>query len=461
MKARLGRLIALVAASAAMALAMSAPAASAAETCSNITGSGSSLQNVLQKEVWIPGFEAQSPHVPVACTAAPTVTYVSTSSGKGLNCWGASTEKLEVTGALKECGTEGVLDAYIDTDVAPEGPAQNSTKQLFKMAAAGKQKGAEPNQVVAVPVAQSAITVMVSLPAGCEPAQQGEKARWNYNDLEQAWYSGQTKLSQLKFALGAGCQAVQTKEAILFARSSASGTTAGFKRFLDQVKHSDWGSFVETAEKAESTTWPSSNVQVANPKGKEEAEKVFNTPNSVGYADLADARAAGFKLFPVRHEQGQQKYYSFFVEVQNKEGQAQKTKPTYASPEIEEGGEQLEGANCLEAKYENQSQLKVGQDQDWSKARQVKELEGEAGGPYPICTLTFDVAWEHYGFFNEGAQPSYNTQAGTANSVLDYLTYIVKLGQEATKLDSLHYAKLPTEIRTAAEAGVKKTNIGL
>jgi hypothetical protein len=460
MKTRLGCLIALVAASAALALAMSASAAYAAEgECSNITGSGSSLQNIAQTSVWIPGFEAQKPHEPVACEAKlkePKVTYTATSSGKGLACWGASKGEIE----LKECGNEKELDAYIDTDVAPEGPATTEGKQLFDLAKAGNQNSKEPNQVTAVPVAQSAVSVIVSLPEGCQPVTQAKKARVKDNELEQAWFSGQTKLSQLKLAYVA-CQPIQTKEAILYARSKASGTTAGFKRFLDQVKHSDWDNQVETAAKAESTTWPSTGVQVANGTGKEEAEKVYNTPNSMGYADLSDARAVGFTQTPTQHKNGQLKYYSFIVEVQNKERQTEG--PTYASPEISpEAEKQAEGSNCLKAEYENLAALKVGPDQDWSKARQVKELEGTEGGTYPICTLTFDIAWQHYGFFKETESPFYKTDLGTADTVLDYLSYIVsEKTQKEEKLDKLHYAPLPAEVAEKSRSGVIKENIGL
>jgi hypothetical protein len=465
MTTRLGRLIALVAVSVGMALAMSASAAYAAEgPCSNIIGAGSSLQGVAQKEVWIPGFEAQSAHTQIKCNSKivekPTVAYTVSSSGRGLNCWGAS------TGAFveKECETGKELPAYIDTDVAPEGPAQAAGTQLFDIAEAGKQKGTEPNQVTAVPVAQSAITVVVSLPENCQPAVQKQEeaspiAKVKAAELAQEWHAGQPKLSQLKLPLGPGCQAVQTKGATLFARSKPSGTTAGFKRFLAQVSPTEWGSFVTTAAEAESTNWPTnSNIQVANGSGGEEAEKVFNTPNSMGYADLSDARAKGFTLTPTQHKTGQGKIESFYVEVQNNSGE--KATPTYVSPEVISTGE----SNCSEATYEGQAKLKVGQDVDWSGAKQnnATKTEGGVAAAYPLCTLTFDIAWEHYSFFKEEeAFPSYKSDEGTADTVLDYLAYIVGQGQTVSKLKSSHYAPLPPAIRTLAEAGVNKTNIGL
>jgi hypothetical protein len=445
MTTRLGRLIALVAACAAVALAASASAAYAAEgPCSNITGSGSSLQRVLQQNVWIPGFESQPSHSPVKCSGtAPKVVYVATSTGRGKACWGSSG-----TDTLTECGTSGTLDDYIDGDVAPEGPSTTPGTQLHNMDEANHQGTAAGEGIVAVPVAQSAVAVIVSMPLGCTPTEQSNP-RVDAKALDIQWKLNQVKLHiEIRRPQWQFCLQIKLFPT-LFARSKSSGTTAGFKRFLDQVNHIQWSGFVSTAAKAENTEWPTAaGIQTVSSTGLEEAENVFRNPNSMGYADLADARAAGFTQKPTPHTVGQSKFYSFFVEVQNKEGEA----PTYASPEVEEAASpQFEGSNCKEALYETAG-LKVAGNVDWSGARQINELKGKAGSPYPICTLTFDNAFKKY--------MSAGLTEGAADTTLDYLSYIVNQGQTVTGIDKEHYAPLPTELDETAKEGVSKTNIG-
>ncbi len=441
MKVRLGRLVALTIVCAAFVSAVSAPGASAA-TCAKITGSGSSLQANAQS-LWdgvFNAFTTKTQYKPTECTT-PTklVTYVATSSGRGLNCWGALkvTEEFETT----ECGTSGTLDAFIGTDVAPEGPAGTAGTQLFNIDHAGKTGGA-PNEVMAVPVAQSAIAIVVTLPVGCTPElTKGVEGILKNTSLEEQWNSNTGTLSGSITGLGtfSGCG---TKPPSLIVRSKNSGTTAGFKRGLNQINTKHWSKFVETPAVAENTTWPATTLKISS-TGKEEAENVSKTANSIGYADLADARSAGLTRSPKLHKLtgGAEEAYSFFVRVEVGAGKI--------SPEAEVE----EGSNCALALYNEPAS--VAPNVDWSGASQTNDTGGKA---YPFCTLTFKLAWKHY----SGLTPAYT--AGTENSVLDLFHYVVNDAQEGTAAKALelkHYWPLVEPMLAHARTGVSATNIGV
>jgi ABC-type phosphate transport system substrate-binding protein len=440
MKVRLGRIVALAAVCMGAAFAVTAPAASAAVTCEGINGSGSSLQGVAQG-LWGSAFALNSK----GCTAGISVKYISTSSGSGLACWG-------VSGTLNkaECGVSGTLDAYIGTDVGPEGPAGTPGTQLTHMDAAGGG-----NKVVTVPVAQSAIAIIVTMPVGCVPKNPQENPRVQVKALEEEWNGSKGTLAQqIKFEnpgngwKGTSCQEKLTPT--LFARSKGSGTTAGFKRFLDQVNPQHWETFVKTAEEAESIKWPNQQIKTSDGKSSEQAEKTFKTPNSMSYVDISDARKAGFNAAAAQikaHPTEQGEADSFYVEVQNSI-----TELKYIKPE-EPSGE----AACKKAAYK--APTSVGPDVDWSHAQQTNSLAGVSGeGLYPICTLTFDLAWHEYGLLPAG---TYTNSTNTANAVLQYLTYIVSGGgQEIAALKGQeHFAALPASIKLTAAEGLEEVGV--
>src|ERR1700684_2564025 len=92
------RLVPMCIFSAATVAALVAPGAASAGTLgkqcsgSNITGQGSSLQKLAQKEVWDPEFNVSANGHSCNGTQGikenPTVTYKSSSSGEGLESWG-------------------------------------------------------------------------------------------------------------------------------------------------------------------------------------------------------------------------------------------------------------------------------------------------------------------------------------------------------------------------------------
>jgi PBP superfamily domain len=397
--------------------------------CEAITGSGTPAQSHLQSTFLS---SVTTPN----CEIKPEISYIASSSRLGLLEWGASSGMLE----LGDAGVPSKLDAFVSADVAPEGPASSSGTELNNINDVG-------GPVVTVPVAQSAVAMLVSMPAGCVLGTVAEPTV-EYKPLEEEWYTNTNSLEKLvrigKSAAFTGCP---TKAPTLYARSTANGTTAVFKHFLYQADPAHWIAFVESDNKAEDTNWPAT-VSKINATGREEAERVLASENSIGYAELADARAAGFSSTPTTKGS----HYSFFVQVQNASG------PTkFAAPEATGGA-----SNCKAAEYDTMAEgtkLTVAPNTDWSHAWQTKALEG-AAEKYPICALTFDLAWQHYKRLDEGSN-GYGNDEETVNSVFQYFSYMVGEGQALTKLLTEHYAPLPRELTKLVREGVTSSHIGL
>jgi len=456
MKRQIGRLGAVAAACAGVALfgCVSAEAQVTEVKCAAITASGSSLQNLAQTELWTTTWTASGFEKAIKeqrCENSVAITYTATSSGKGLGEWGSKEGVLK----LGEAGNgKEELDGFVGTDVGPEGSA--TTGQIGRMDEAGKN-ATENNSVTAVPVAQSAISVIVSLPVGCKVKKKTEKGRVENKPLEEEYNMDAIPFSELIDNVGietTGCAAVPA----LQIRETASGTTAGFKRYMNDLEPAVYGPFTETAEKSESATeWPElANKQATgNKTGGELAKKVYETPGTIGYADLADARKAGFVgVTPIEHTNSKsEKYYSIVLTVNN--GGFEST-GEYVNPEVVSNGE----ANCSKAAYPEPTE--VGPNIDWSIAKQGNSTTATAG-VYPLCTLTFDVAWEHYSYVkgeNAAKVAVVYTQKET-NTVYNYLKWVVSSegGQSLAALKTDHFAPLSAKIKLEAEKGITSKNI--
>lgn len=425
------RCIVVLAGIAAAIMVAGAPAAYAGtETCATVQGAGSSLQNIAQKEVWMPGFAAAGSLT--NCVANPLVTYNSTSSGKGKTQWGYEGGGL-VTGEAGETS----FPAFIGTDLAP------SAAQIKNMGKAGGQP-VEAEGILPVPVAQSAIAVLISLPEECKPKTGIVKAEVEPLPLKETWEKGAATILQL--VNNVECSPADTVPVLLFARSSGSGTTAGFKRYLDLVAGgaAPWNALTETPAKSEDTNWPaeaeaSKHLDKCCARGSELALTVYNTPNSSGYADLSDAVHEKFTAKWVKHlnEAKTLEYWSAVAVV--------KANTAFESPE-ETGG----GSNCKNAKYQEETRSVVP-GEDWSSAQQTNVKENSA---YPICTLTFDLAWNKYATTPLEAAGKYGSKAKaeeTRNTVRNYLEWVTGPGQSAA-LKAQHYGELPAGIKSKDKA---------
>jgi ABC-type phosphate transport system substrate-binding protein len=454
MRVKLGRICALTAVCAGAAFAALTPAAYAVgtEKCEGgVTGAGSSLQKVAQQKVFIPGFLATGKGWEALCSSEPSpITYFPSSSGKGLAQWGAG------GGGLKEEEIEKtkVFPTYVGTDVGPEGSSEKTGTQLRQMDEAGSQGFAAGEGVVTVPVAQSAVSVLVQIPAACKGTlAEKEVVSISSQKLEQEWRTNTVDWAGLVTGTTTGKSECTTEKApVLWARSSASGTTAGFKRFLGHLESgtekASWTTDIENAANSESASkWPTLPTEtacsVSLEKGSQLAEAVFGCEaanGAIGYADLTDALKAGFEKEAKLIKPAGKTYYVAVVRVSNA---AFGTASSFVSPE--KGG----ASNCKKAEYLGQATLAVKGNESWSGASQEK-LEKSEAEAYPICTLTFDLAWHEY---EKVKDPGGSYTEQKTNTVFAFFKYIVEGGQ--TGLAAEHYGALPANVDTAAKTGLE------
>jgi hypothetical protein len=483
LRVRFGVLLAVCAIAPLAANVAPASAAMEKECKESITGAGSSLQKIAQREVWIEGKadafgKTGELWKKSICKTLPGVEYYSSSSGKGMAQWGNNaTETLkEEELENKSGGKEKIFPTYVGTDAAPEKKGIEAEGELAKMDKAGGQGLKAGEGIVAVPVAQSAVAVLVSLPAGCTlKVEAGKHPRISAKHLYEEWthktngvkgvtWEALIENGTIEAKAGETCGAVGTKPTTTFARASASGTTAGFKRFFKALKskvpadEKEWEEKTKTVEKALSAAeWPAGTgqeeeglvegVKVKLEKGSQLAKAGYENANSLSYADLADMLAVNKELAAtkvVNHEANTKKYASFLVEVTNAE--FEKTTST-ASPE-EESGE----SNCGGVTYEPLPTAVEG-NADWSKVIEISQEKSGATN-YPICTLTYDLAWHKYKEVNAKAPKAYGAEQ--VNAVFALLHYVVAEKEGQVELPAKHYGKLPAAVRKLAEKGLEK-----
>jgi ABC-type phosphate transport system substrate-binding protein len=403
-----GARAALLASAVAIVAVLGTAGSAAAEplcTGSNLVGKGSSLQNVAQKEVWKPGFEAS------ICPGGPTVTYEGGGSGGGLTAWRFTGE-----------GTINTGFQYIGTDDAPN-PAQIKNARL-----ATSSKISTAANVLTIPVTQTSIAIVANPPEGCtveaidnldlEAVFKGTLLNWN----ELATDSG-----------GAACESPITR----VARLDSSGTTYQLKNYLSKINGKGilpctggkvWKELEESG--TPNTTWPVNSESCTEPtlsplvRGAENGggavvQKVNATAGSIGYAALPDAKGKSAKVI---------------LSLQNN-GKVTK-KQTYVSP----ASGML--ARCGTTVYTVPKPAREGEgtglNANWSKVFGAKISTVKSGNGYPLCTLTFVLSWN--GFQKAGFTEANETSAN--DYVREYLT--ASTGQEAiTTAVNKWYAPLP------------------
>ncbi len=405
--------------------ALVAPGAASAgtlgEQCSgvNITGQGSSLQKLAQQEVWGPGFntstEAKACSGTQGSKATPKVTYNSTGSGAGLKSWGVG----------KAEHNYEATNAFVGTDEAPNPTAKAEIEE--------NESTLTPKALLTIPVLQAAVAVIVHLPENCVGTSTSNKGRLvlNNSTLEGIWRGTITKWSEItengdKLS-GTGCNPETAIQKVV--RFDNSGTTHVFKKYLGLVNNSafpatnfagesvgnrSWG---EIAEGPENTTWPTADavVRPAAKGGGEQVAKVAATASSIGYANLADARANASFVPPL----GGVSKATFWTPIQNKGGEV------YADPASNKEVAAKAEANCAKEVYTDGVNPfpPPNAQASWSEVTTKTE---EAH--YTICGLTFDLAFTNYSAFP-------GTSLGEATTVNNYLKYVTstKGGQLAIK----------------------------
>lgn len=381
-------------------IGLTAGGASAAVSCSgsNIVGEGAAMQGVAQQQVWIPGFEVGACH-----GKGPTVGYVSSSSGAGLAQWSA------FGGTTINNERE-----FIGTTMAPD----ETEMENIRVATQSQNEEGEESEVMVVPVAQSAIALIANPPAGCTITSIKRQA------LERVLRGTKKTWGDIGTASGS-CNSPITR----VVPSEISGVSYQVKHYLSLV---DGGELVCTTAPGNTwaalqssslnSTWPEAckghkGLTVVKHTG-DEVGTVNANPGSIGFAGLAEAETAKAGATTV-------------LALEN--GTKPKGGATFASPAI---GAQ---SNCGAATYAVPAEAQVGAgsglDVDWSSVY-GSSLESTT---YPLCTLTFDVALQGYGFAG--------FTVADAVSVKDYLFWYLLEGKPSGEEELVSagkwYAALP------------------
>jgi ABC-type phosphate transport system substrate-binding protein len=392
----------------------------------NITGQGSSLQGAAQ-DIWTATFNTH----PTGCNGAlkPPVKYDRSSSGACLSGFGAT--GLAVNKNFAFCGTD-------------DAPSNAELESITTTAGGAK--------ALTIPVAQAAIAVVINPPANCmvtsgtvTPAQ-----------VEQAFRGTTTNWTALGGA-GTGCDNPINR----VVRADNSGTTFQFKHYLGTLN----GAVVHAGQTwtglqggANNTTWPHptsatsplvrstlgcnsfmtlpclthGSISTTGSGGADEVRTVGANPGSIGYAALSDARAV------LKGTEGTWPTLSW-LKITNAVGVGQD--PSTNGVTTANG---TSNCNTNNGAYGAAASLPSAT-QSWTNVFLVN-----ANNLYPICTLTWDLAFNNY------TQAGFPSGTNVARTVTDYLQYVLTpTGGQLTALGSENdYATLPADVRATGLAGI-------
>jgi len=478
----------------AAALAAVVPATAAAKTdrltqCAgeSIIGRGSTFQNPVQ-QVWNKGFNINKKGA--ACSGKqgskgkPTATYRNTESkdqgsGSCLKAFGA--------GATKNTEYD-----YCGTDEAPNPTQKGEIEAQLKGSALGEPE----DWLETIPVLQGAVAVIVHLPEGCtataEPSTgkiqrlvlnkatlegiyRGTITKWSTVIADQGTGNGSDKLT----CTGGAPEEEETIRPVV--RLDKSGTTHIFKEFLTQVntasfeaeafneinespekehskpcpspKGEEPETWLKVGEGCENQRWPAA-ANVLRPSSGHTGnpgviETVNATPSSIGYADLAVAREK--KDFSAASAGGGEGKAKFWAEVENVN---KKGKKTYSDPASNGDVEAAENSNCKKTAYidtETGHEFPPESTRDsWSQAKADDE-----GKTYPICGLTYDLAFKLYDPFFQGAKTEEQGVA-LATTVENYLSFELSKSAGGKEAQHVDYYPLPSNVLAEAIEGVEE-----
>jgi ABC-type phosphate transport system substrate-binding protein len=166
--------------------------------------------------------------------------------------------------------------------------------------------------------------------------------------------------------------------------------------------------------------------------------KLIATDGSVGYADIASARAGSPSLAITPEANDNDTYWT---QLPNGEGTFEE--PTFDQQKgFRTDGQR--GANCTETEFENVPGSTLA---EWGTTSGVDSDQG-----YGLCTLTYGLAWDDYSDPYSALPAALEEQR--ARSVKDYFEFIATEGQSL--LFGNDYAALPTtpvDILAISEAG--------
>jgi len=305
---------------------------------------------------------------------------------------------------------------------------------------------ASGTHALVIPVAQTAIAIVVNPPSGCQVEEITNK------QLESVMRGNIKIWNKIQTASGAGCTNAPITRVV---RAEGSATTYQLKNYLSLVNAAalacteggrTWKQLEEIgAGDKPNTVWPEAlagncsatavSGLVTAKGGLAEVDTVDATEGAIGYATLPDVEAG---------KSGD----TDWVKLQNN-GVSNKLAAAQTAPPVEELGD---SARCASSTYgvpkTAKSNVADPADSDWSAVvGSNPNIAGATGNTdaYPLCMLTYDIALTQYSKagFNEG----------TERSVKDYLANWVtaNVGQEALEVGKDFYAPLPGAAAPASD----------
>jgi ABC-type phosphate transport system substrate-binding protein len=404
----------------------------------SIKANGATLQKKAQ-ELWNKEFNNNA--LENACelkAGAPTVTYTGTGSGPGLESWG--------NGAGAGKGNFSAENAYVGTD---EPPNKEQKEAIEKEGTGGK--------LLTIPVVQGAVAIIVHLPTGCTVKDKVAPGRLVLSNgtLEKifhgtltAWTAIRDSKEKVKGKKGA-CN-VPIKRVV---RLEGSGTTSIFKKYLNLAQGEEFNvegvgltTWKKLAESNVNTTWPEEKADpvIRGKGGGGVVKEVEATPSTIGYAVIADARAAF----------GAPTAEKFWAEIQNGTFmKGKKVLPTYAEP-ANNGETTTKGsANCAETLYTDGKNKfpPASTEAVWN------EVTTSLTEPhYTICGFSYDLSMTK--FEGYGVASGHEATDSSSRTALDYLNFALTGGQPL--LEGNDYLGLPEnaagKVLKIAREGVAK-----
>jgi ABC-type phosphate transport system substrate-binding protein len=429
--------------SAAAVAALVAPGSASAiggEQCGgvDIAGKGASTQ-VLAQGLWSSGFKDPLNTNPLACNGSNgtkevrSFTYTSTGSGAALRSWGQEPKE------AKEINY-GPTNAVAATD---EPPNQKQKEEMESHGAAGT--------VLTIPVLQLAVSIIVHLPTNCTAVEGGPapgRLALKIATVEKVFEGTATTWSKVLNGaklVGAGCS--KTAHIARAVRKDGSGTTSIFKKwlFVGHKKEVEPGkTWQQLAESANNTIWPNEGTDpvVRGEGGGGLAKVVAETPGSIGYVGLADARS-NKSFSPPTGGAGK---VTFWAEVEN----ASKPSKTYADPSTNGDAETKANSNCEETLYVNGKKKfpPPSTTELWNEVSAAKFQKN-----YSICGFTYDLSLTKFGAYTVAKGSQEATSEGEARTAFDYLGFILSSaagGGQTLIGNNQDYLGLPTSAEAKA-----------
>jgi ABC-type phosphate transport system substrate-binding protein len=437
-------LVSALAAATVSALAFVAPGtASAACTGASIEANGAAIEANAHKEVWEPAFNAKCSGPP----ATEQVTYVSTSSSKGLESWNVN----KIAEKFKGFGPG---NAFVGTDQPPNPTQQGEILE--------KQEPVSGAKVLSIPVLQAALALPIHLPEGCTATSgKGKKAIGRLvlseEQLEKVFAHEITTWSQLVEAsnnfnedklVGAACDA--SAPIIRVVRKEGAGATSLLEKVLFEVDKSavdgseTWNGL---AEQVENTLWPDEGEDLIRAeKGSGLATAVAKTAGSIGYANLNEVRQVAAFTPAGGGGEGTQ---TFWPELQNKGKK-------FADPSTDGESNTPAEANCEDEDYVSlngtgkQAKFPPASTEDaWNEVT-ASTTEKKS---YVLCGFAYVLSLTDFGNFA-------GTSEAEVTTLKDYFAFV--LGEGQTLLKGHDFLALPEakkesgNVLDIAKAGVAK-----